>query len=116
MAEAFTNWRQRECAGRNASERRASLEKDDVQADPAAISGKADPTGLNERRVRPALRELRKQLGSALILITHDLGLVAEQCERVYVMYAGHIVEECNTAELFETPRHPYTQARSRSC
>src|ERR1700730_780186 len=45
---------QRECAGRNASERRASLEKVDVQADPTAESGKADTAGLNERRLRPA--------------------------------------------------------------
>src|SRR5580700_4715750 len=48
-----TNWWPRECAGRNASERRASLEKDDVQADPTAISGKADTAGRDERRRRP---------------------------------------------------------------
>jgi hypothetical protein len=49
-----TNWWPRECAGRNASERRASLEKDDVQADPTTLSGKADTAGRDERRVRPA--------------------------------------------------------------
>src|SRR5450755_3056165 len=49
-----TKWRPRECAGRNASERRASLEKDDVQADPTTLSGKADTAGCDERRVRPA--------------------------------------------------------------
>jgi peptide/nickel transport system ATP-binding protein len=68
-----------------------------------------------QAQIMELLRELREQLGSALILITHDLGLVAEQCERIYVMYAGRIVEECSTAELFETPRHPYTQALLRS-
>src|SRR6266481_5149015 len=60
LAEAFgmrvTNWRQRECAGRNASERRASLEKDDAQADPTTLSGKADTTGEDERRVPSSLR------------------------------------------------------------
>src|ERR1700751_45539 len=58
MAEPFderlTNWGQRECAGRNASERHASLEKDDVQADPATLPGKADTAGLDERGIRPA--------------------------------------------------------------
>src|SRR5215831_17427877 len=58
IAEAFgmrvTNWRQRECAGRNASERRANLEKDDAQADLTAISGKADTGGLPSETIRPA--------------------------------------------------------------
>src|SRR5499426_3884589 len=58
IAEAFgmrvTNWWQRECAGRNASERRASLEKDDAQADPTTLSGKADTTGLPSETIRPA--------------------------------------------------------------
>src|SRR4029077_6801085 len=57
MAEAFgrlaTNWGQRECAGRNASERRANLEKDDARADPTAISGKADTAGRSERSNTP---------------------------------------------------------------
>ena len=48
-----THWWQRECAGRNASERRASLEKDDVQADLTTLSGKADMAGMDERRRRP---------------------------------------------------------------
>ena len=57
IAEAFgmrvTNWWQRECAGRNASERRASLEKDDAQADPMTLSGKADTAGLPSEMIRP---------------------------------------------------------------
>src|SRR5215470_6219521 len=57
IAEAFgmrvTNWRQRECAGRNASERRASLEKDDAQADPMTLLGKADTAGLPSETIRP---------------------------------------------------------------
>src|SRR5215831_15173034 len=58
IAEAFgmraTNWWQRECAGRNASERRASLEKDDAQADPTTLSGKADTAGLPSETIRPS--------------------------------------------------------------
>lgn len=56
------------------------------------------------------LKELQRQTGVALIFITHDLGIVASMCDRVYVMYAGKIVEEADTRELFNNPRHPYTQ------
>ena len=45
----------------------------------------------------------------ATMLITHDLGLAAEHCERIVVMHAGHVVETAPTMELFESPRHPYT-------
>jgi peptide/nickel transport system permease protein len=54
---------------------------------------------------------LRQRLGLALILITHDMGIVAETCDRVAVMYAGEIVELAPTAVLFERPTHPYTKA-----
>jgi len=54
---------------------------------------------------------LRRRLGLALILITHDMGIVAESCERVAVMYAGEIVELAPTERIFERPGHPYTQA-----
>jgi oligopeptide/dipeptide ABC transporter ATP-binding protein len=53
---------------------------------------------------------LRDQLGTAVILITHDLGVVAETADRVAVMYAGQIVEEALVADLFNHPKHPYTQ------
>ena len=52
---------------------------------------------------------LRDKLGTAVILITHDLGVVAETADRVAVMYAGKIVEEANVADLFNKPQHPYT-------
>jgi peptide/nickel transport system permease protein len=55
--------------------------------------------------------ELRRRLGLALILVSHDMGIVAETCDRVAVMYAGQIVELADTATLFDHPRHPYTQA-----
>ena len=55
------------------------------------------------------LRDLRHRLGMALLLISHDLGIVATSCERLYVMYAGSIVEWGPTREIFSAPRHPYT-------
>ncbi|MBK6536074.1 MAG: ABC transporter ATP-binding protein [Deltaproteobacteria bacterium] len=61
------------------------------------------------------LRDLRARLGMAVLLITHDLGLVAEFAEDVVVMYAGRVVERAPVAELFADPRHPYTQGLLRS-
>lgn len=56
------------------------------------------------------LRNLQQQHGFALILITHDLGVVARNCQRVAVMYAGRIIESGPTKEVMENPRHPYTR------
>ena len=56
------------------------------------------------------MRTLQKETGTAIILITHDLGVVAETCDRVAVMYAGEIVEQADVATLFRDPKHPYTQ------
>ena len=56
------------------------------------------------------LRDLRERTGIAILLITHDLGVVREVCDRVAVMYAGQVVESCSTEALFESPRHPYTK------
>ncbi len=57
------------------------------------------------------VQQIRKQMDMAVIWITHDLGVVAEIAERVLVMYAGFIVEEAQVDDLYEDPRHPYTQA-----
>jgi len=54
--------------------------------------------------------KLKEEFGTAIIMITHDLGVVAETCARVLVMYAGRKVEEAPVAELFNAPQHPYTQ------
>jgi oligopeptide/dipeptide ABC transporter ATP-binding protein len=61
------------------------------------------------------LQQLRQELGSALILITHDLGVAAENCDRIAVMYAGRIVETAPVAALFRSPAHPYTQRLLRA-
>jgi oligopeptide/dipeptide ABC transporter ATP-binding protein len=63
-----------------------------------------------QAQILDLMRNLRENIGSAIILITHDLGVVAEMCERVAVMYAGQIVEEADVNPLFEKPLHPYTQ------
>src|ERR1700722_10127105 len=54
--------------------------------------------------------ELKERIGAAILLITHDLGVVAETCQRVIVMYAGRTVEEAGVMELFDHPAHPYTR------
>ncbi|MUV36794.1 Oligopeptide transport ATP-binding protein OppF [Lentibacillus sp. JNUCC-1] len=56
------------------------------------------------------MKQLQKNLNMAVLFITHDLGVVAESCDRVAVMYAGEIVEKSTTAELFNKPKHPYTR------
>jgi oligopeptide/dipeptide ABC transporter ATP-binding protein len=64
-----------------------------------------------QAQIMRLLAGLRRELGSAMLLITHDLGLVAEYCDRVYVMYAGQIVEHAEVHALFRAPQHPYTRA-----
>ena len=56
------------------------------------------------------MKELQRKFGSAVILITHDMGVVAETCDHVVVMYAGRVVESCDIFSLFEKTRHPYTR------
>ena len=64
-----------------------------------------------QAQILDLLKRLQQQLGMGMLLITHDLGVVAEACQRVAVMYAGRKVEEADVVELFEQPRHPYTRA-----
>ena len=95
--------------------------------DIAALS-MSDPKILNRLRVMPVivldakkpgryvmsvsdlLKKIQKENNTAVVMITHDLGVVAEMCSRVVVMYAGRIVEEAPVQELFADPKHPYTQ------
>lgn len=73
-----------------------------------------EPTTALDVTIQAQILELMKQLqreeGMSVLLITHDLGVVAEMCDRVAVMYAGRVVEEANVFDLFESPKHPYTK------
>jgi oligopeptide/dipeptide ABC transporter ATP-binding protein len=63
-----------------------------------------------QAQILDLIKEMRERLQTAVILITHDLGIIAEMADRVAVMYAGRIVEQADVGELFEYPLHPYTQ------
>lgn len=64
-----------------------------------------------QHQILKFLAELRSKIDATLVLISHDLAVVSEVCDRVYVMYGGQIVEEGPTAEIFAEPKHPYTRA-----
>jgi peptide/nickel transport system ATP-binding protein len=68
-----------------------------------------------QAQILELMRELQRDLGTAILLITHDLGVVNELSDRIAVMYAGRIVEEAPRAQLLSAPRHPYTQGLLRS-
>ena len=63
-----------------------------------------------QAQILDLMRHLRDELGTAIVLITHDLGVVAEMCDQVAVMYAGEIVEHTDVTTLFRDPKHPYTR------
>jgi peptide/nickel transport system ATP-binding protein len=84
-----------------------------LACEPAVVIADEPTTALDvmtQAQVLELLEELRRDLGLALLLITHDLGVIAETCDRVAVMYAGSIVETGPTATVFGVPQHPYTQ------
>ena len=68
-----------------------------------------------QAQILELIKKMQRDLGMAVIFITHDLGVVSGLCDRVQVMYAGRIVETTDTLTLFRTPRHPYTRALQRS-
>jgi oligopeptide/dipeptide ABC transporter ATP-binding protein len=68
-----------------------------------------------QSQILDLLNDLRDELGMSVLLITHDLGVVAEVADRVVVMYAGKVVETADVVDLFEHPLHPYTRALFRS-
>ena len=70
-------------------------------------------TGLDvttQAQILELMREIQHREGSSIWLITHDLGIAAQTCDRIAVMHAGHIVEEAKTATIFSNPQHPYTK------
>jgi oligopeptide transport system ATP-binding protein len=68
-----------------------------------------------QAQILELIKKMQRELGMAVIFITHDLGVVSGLCDRVQVMYAGRIVESADTRTLFHSPRHPYTRALQRS-
>ncbi|KPN31609.1 putative ABC transporter ATP-binding protein [Halolamina pelagica] len=68
-----------------------------------------------QAQILELLAELQEEHGLAILFITHDMGVIAEVCDRVAVMYAGEVVEQAPVVELFENPRHPYTRGLLRS-
>jgi oligopeptide/dipeptide ABC transporter ATP-binding protein len=64
-----------------------------------------------QAQILDLLRAIRDEIGTAIILITHDLAITAQLCDRIVVMYAGQVVESATTREIFRAPRHPYTRA-----
>jgi oligopeptide/dipeptide ABC transporter ATP-binding protein len=84
-----------------------------LACEPALLIADEPTTALDvtiQAQILDLMRNLRQQINTAIILITHDLGVVAEMAERVAVMYAGQIVEQAEVNALFDTPLHPYTQ------
>jgi len=82
--------------------------------EPALVLADEPTTALDvtiQSQVLDLLRDLRTRLQTTIVLITHDLGVIAQICDRVGVMYAGQLVEVATVSEIFRSPRHPYTQA-----
>jgi oligopeptide/dipeptide ABC transporter ATP-binding protein len=89
-----------------------------LACDPAVVIGDEPTTALDvmvQAQILDLLERLRRDLGLSLILITHDLSVIAETCDRVLVMYAGRVAEEGPVDRIFRAPRHPYTQKLLRA-
>jgi oligopeptide/dipeptide ABC transporter ATP-binding protein len=89
-----------------------------LACDPKLLIADEPTTALDvtiQAQILELLRKLQAELGMSVLLITHDLGVVAELAQRVVVMYAGAIVEEAAVLDLFDRPRHPYTAGLLRS-
>ena len=86
--------------------------------DPQVLIADEPTTALDvtiQAQILDLMLELKDKLGTAIVLITHDLGVVAETCERAIVMYAGRIAEEANVTDLFARPLHPYSRGLQRA-
>ncbi len=84
-----------------------------LSSEPDVLIADEPTTALDvtiQAQILELMRDLRERVGTAILLITHDLGVVAEVCDRVNVMYAGLVVENAPAKELFRRPLHPYTQ------
>jgi peptide/nickel transport system ATP-binding protein len=80
--------------------------------DPGLIIMDEPTTGLDvlvQERILRRVREIRSEIKSSIILITHDIAVIAEMCDRIAVMYGGELMEQASAIDLFESPYHPYT-------
>jgi oligopeptide/dipeptide ABC transporter ATP-binding protein len=89
-----------------------------IMNEPGVLIADEPTTALDvtiQAQVLELLKKLGREHGLALLLITHNMGVVANMCDRVAVMYAGEFVEEGDVLDVFNNPRHPYTRALLRS-
>jgi peptide/nickel transport system ATP-binding protein len=89
-----------------------------LACDPDLVIADEPTTALDvtiQAQILELMQEMKERFGMAIMLITHAMGVVAETCQRVTVMYAGNVVEEASVEALFGDPRHPYTQGLIRS-
>ena len=89
-----------------------------LSCNPALLIADEPTTALDvtiQAQILRLIDELRKKFGTSVLLITHDLGVIAETCDNVAVMYAGHIVEHTDVNTLFRDPLHPYTKGLMKS-
>jgi oligopeptide/dipeptide ABC transporter ATP-binding protein len=85
-----------------------------VACNPRLLIADEPTTALDvtiQAQIIDLIRELKDELGTSVIIITHDLGVIAEMADQVAVMYAGYIIENGPSAELYDYPQHPYTRA-----
>src|SRR3546814_11709478 len=86
-----------------------------IACHPALLIADEPTTALDvtiQAQILDLLARLKRELGMAILMITHDLGVVAEFCDEVVVMYAGRIVERADVRSPFRAPRHPYTHGQ----
>ena len=84
-----------------------------ISCNPKLLIADEPTTALDvtiQAQILKVMRDLKQEFGMAIMLITHDLGVVAEMAERVAVMYAGRVVEARSVRDLYNDPQHPYTE------
>ena len=89
-----------------------------ISCDPKLLIADEPTTALDvtiQAQILELMRDLNKKLNTSVILITHDLGVVAETCDKVIVMYGGMVMENASVLELFDNPQHPYTRGLMKS-
>ena len=89
-----------------------------LACEPALLFADEPTTNLDvtiQAQVLELIKELKRRLNMSLVMITHDMGIIAEMTDRVTVLYAGYVCESAGTTALFKTPKHPYTEALLRA-